>query len=277
LHSAWNASTICCHAAGDQGTEGDHVSDHAMRAVVVGASSGLGRCIAVGLAQRGAQVALMARRLDRLTDAAKDAGAGSIVVRCDVTDADSCRSAVDEAASGLGGIDALVYTPGIGPLSRIEDLDVETWRAAFDTNVIGASITTAAALPHLEASSGAAVYLSSVSASLTPPWPGLGAYAVSKAALDKLIEAWNGEHPDVGFTRIIVGDCAGGEGDAMTGFTDGWDPVLAGELATQWLDQKYIAGNLLDVGELVGVVDAVLRLGAGARIPSVTVTPRPAG
>ena len=248
-----------------------------MRAVVVGASSGLGRCIAVGLAQRGAQVALMARRVDKLTNAAKEAGSGSLVICCDVTDADSCRRAIDEAASGMGGIDALVYTPGIGSLSRIEDVDVEEWRASFDTNVIGASTTTAAALPHLEASSGAAVYLSSVSASLTPPWPGLSAYAVSKAALDKLIEAWNGEHPGVGFTRVIVGDCAGGEGDAMTGFTDGWDPELAGELATQWLDQKYIAGNLLDVRELVGVVDAVLRLGASARIPSVTVTPRPAG
>jgi NAD(P)-dependent dehydrogenase (short-subunit alcohol dehydrogenase family) len=244
--------------------------------VIVGASSGLGRCIGVGLAQRGAQVALLARRVDKLTDAAKEAGPGSVTIACDVTDPASVTSAIAEAAASLGGIDALVYTPGIGPLAPIEDLDIETWRAAFDTNVIGASLTTAAALPHLQASSGAAVYLSSVSASQTAPWPGLGAYAVSKAALDKLVEAWNAEHPGVGFTRVIVGDCAGGEGDSMTEFANGWDPDLAGRFGMEWFTRKYIAGTLMDVGELVQVVDTVLRLGASARIPSVTVAPRPA-
>jgi NAD(P)-dependent dehydrogenase (short-subunit alcohol dehydrogenase family) len=247
-----------------------------VRAVVVGASSGLGRCIAVGLAQRGAQVALLARRVDKLTDAAKEAGPGALTIACDVTDPASVTAAIAEAAAGLGGIDALVYTPGIGPLAPIEDLDIATWRAAFDTNVIGASITTAAALPHLKASRGAAVYLSSVSASQTAPWPGLGAYAVSKAALDKLVEAWNGEHAGVGFTRVIVGDCAGGEGDSMTEFANGWDPELAGKYGMEWFTRKYIAGNLMDVGELVQLVDTVLRLGASARIPSVTVAPRPA-
>lgn len=118
-----------------------------MRTVVVGASSGLGRCIGIGLAQRGAQVALLARRRGRLDDAAKDAGPGTLVVRCDVTDGDSCRAAIDEAAAGLGGIDALVYAPGIGPLVRLVDTDAETWRRVFDTNVTGAALTTAAAVP----------------------------------------------------------------------------------------------------------------------------------
>ena len=86
----------------------------------------------------------------------------------------------------------------------------------FDTNVIGASIVTSAAIGELTASGGTAAYLSSVSASLTPPWPGLGAYAVSKAALDKLVEAWRAEYPHVGFTRVVVGDCGGGEGDATS-------------------------------------------------------------
>lgn len=248
-----------------------------MRAVVVGASSGLGRCIGVGLARRGAHVALLARRVDRLIDASEEAGGGSLAIACDVTDSTSCHRSIAEAAAALGGIDALVYAPGIGPLARLADLDIETWRAAFDTNVIGASIITAAALPHLVASSGTAAYLSSVSASLTPPWPGLGAYAVSKAALDKLVEAWRAENPGVGFTRVVVGDCAGGEGDAMTQFAANWDMDLAAEFATTWVDRHYIAGSLMDVEELVRVVDTVLRLGASACVPSVTVTARPPG
>jgi NAD(P)-dependent dehydrogenase (short-subunit alcohol dehydrogenase family) len=245
-----------------------------MRVVVVGASSGLGRCIGVGLAQGGAQVALLARRRERLVDASKEAGPGAVVLECDVTDPESCRTAIEEAASALGGIDGLVYTPGIGPLVRLEDTDAEQWRQVFDTNVIGASLVTAAALPHLAASSGTAVFLSSVSASQTPPWPGLGAYAVSKAALDKLVDAWRAEHPEVGFTRLVVGECAGGEGDSVTGFADGWDGDLAVELAPIWISRGYMTGTLMPVERLVNVVGMVLQAGAVDSIPTVIVAPR---
>ncbi len=242
--------------------------------VVVGASSGLGRCIAVGLGERGARVALMARRQERLADAAAEAGPDALAIPCDVRDEASCQGAVAEAARELGGIDALVYATGIGPLVRLVDTDAATWRRAFDTNVIGASLVTAAALPHLVASRGTAAYLSSISASHTPPWPGLGAYAVSKAALDKLVEAWRAEHPQLGFTRITVGDCAGGEGDAMTGFNADWDMDLMTEMAPIWVAREYIAGALLDVDELVRVVDSLLRSGPSASIPTIAVVPR---
>jgi NAD(P)-dependent dehydrogenase (short-subunit alcohol dehydrogenase family) len=226
-----------------------------MRAVVVGASSGLGRSIATGLGQRGATVALLARRYDRLVDAAKESGSGALAIACDVTDESSCQSAIAEAADGLGGIDALVYTPGVGPLSRIIDVSAETWRATFDTNVIGAALVTAAAMPHLTETRGVAAYLSSVSASFTPPWPGLGAYATSKAALETLIESWRAEHPAVGFTRVIVGDCAGGEGPSGTEFANNWDWDLAAEFHPIWQSRNYLAGS--------------------AYVPSVAVTPRP--
>lgn len=245
-----------------------------MRTVVVGASSGLGRCIGTGLGQRGDQVALLARRRERLDDAAKEAGPGTLAIECDVTDAASVRSAIADAAAGLGGIDALVYTPGIGPLAKLVDTDAETWRRVFDTNVTGAALVTAAAIPHLTESAGAALYLSSVSASMTPPWPGLGAYAVSKAALDKLVDAWRGEHPGIGFTRLVVGDCGGGDGDARTGFADGWDWNLAAELHPVWAARNYLSGTMMDVERLVAMVRAVLHDGASISIPSITVAPR---
>jgi NAD(P)-dependent dehydrogenase (short-subunit alcohol dehydrogenase family) len=245
-----------------------------MRTVVVGASSGLGRSIGIGLAKRGARVALLARRRERLEGAAREAGNGALAIACDVTDARSCREAIEDAAKGLGGIDALIYASGIGPLARLSDLDADTWRRAFDTNVVGAALTTAAALPHLGAARGRAIYLSSVSASLTAPWPGLGAYVVSKAALDKLVEAWRSEHPNVGFTRVVVGDCAGGPGNSMTEFARSWDGKLAGELLPLWSQRNLLSGALLDVEELVKVVDTVLRCGATASIPTVTLTPR---
>jgi len=246
-----------------------------MRTVVVGASSGLGRCIAIGLGQRGANVALLARRRDRLVDAAKEAGPGAVAVACDVTEPSSCRDAVEEAARRLGGIDAVVYATGAGPLRRLVDLDADTWRRTFETNVTGAALVTAAAIPHLTVSGGAAAYLTSVSASLTAPWPGLAAYTVSKAALDKLVEAWRVEHPAVGFTRVIVGDCTGGEGPSMSEFATGWDLELAAELMPVWLARNYLSGSFIEVDELVRVVETVLRCGASASIPSVAVIPRP--
>ncbi len=245
-----------------------------MRTVVVGASSGLGRCIGVGLTQRGARTALLARRLERLETAAKEAGPESLAIACDVTSAESCHSAIAAAMEHLGGIDALVYAPAIGPLSSLVETDAETWHQVLDTNVVGAALVTTAAIAHLEASGGVAVYLSSVSASLTPPWPGLGAYAVSKAALDKLVEAWRAEHPSVGFTRLVVGDCAGGEGEAMTEFPKDWDPDRAAHFGAQWMARKYLSDSLIDVDELVTVVDAVIRHGSSLSVPSVTVAPR---
>jgi NAD(P)-dependent dehydrogenase (short-subunit alcohol dehydrogenase family) len=245
-----------------------------LRTVVVGASSGLGRCIAIDRGQRGDKVALLARREDHLVGAAAEAGRDAIAVRCDVTVESSCRGAIEEAATRMGGIDALVYATGVGTLRHLADIDAELWRWTFDTNVIGAARVTAAAIPYLEASSGVATYLSSVQSSQTPPWPGLGSYAVSKAALDKLVEAWRGEHPKVGFTRLVVGECAGGEGEAQSQFSTGWDRELASEVAPTWIARSYMTGLLMEVDELLRVTDTVLRLGATASIPSVTVMPR---
>jgi NAD(P)-dependent dehydrogenase (short-subunit alcohol dehydrogenase family) len=246
-----------------------------MKTVVVGASSGLGRCIGVAFAREGDEVALLARRLDQLEGAMGEAGPTARAIRCDVTDEKACRAAIDEAAESLGGIDALVYAAGAATLQRLADIDAETWARTFATNVTGASLATAAALPYLVESHGAAAYLSSVSASMTAPWPGLASYIVSKAALDKLVEAWRAEHPDVGFTRLVVGDCGGGEGPYQSQFTAAWDQELAAEIMPGWFERGLIAGSLIDVDELIRVLKTVLSAGATAAIPIAAVTPRP--
>ena len=97
---------------------------------------------------------------------------------------------------------------------------------------------------------------------------------MSKAALDKLVEAWRAEHPSVGFTRLVVGDCAGGEGDAMTGFANDWDHERAVEFGTQWAARKYLSDSLIEVDELVTVVDSLIRHGGSLSVHSVTVAPR---
>jgi NAD(P)-dependent dehydrogenase (short-subunit alcohol dehydrogenase family) len=245
-----------------------------LRVAVVGASAGLGRCIGVGLAGKGAQVALLARRHDRLVDAAKDAGNGALAVTCDVTDGAACQQAVAEVVSGLGGLDALIYTTGMGILAPLSDVTAEQWAQLFATNVTGASLVTAAAAPHLAESQGSAIYLSSLSASYSTPWPLLGAYAVTKAALDKLVEAWRVEHPNIGFTRLAVGDSLGGKGDAQTEFNKGWDPEAMEAAIRFWMDEKYMQGGLVDADHLTDVVHNVLTCGKSSFIPFLTMAPR---
>ncbi|MGX9792825.1 SDR family oxidoreductase [Mycobacterium sp. MMS18-G62] len=248
-----------------------------LRVAVVGASAGLGRCIAMGLANKGAQVAFLARRRGRLESAAKEAGGGAVAIVCDVTDAATCQEAMAAVVESFGGLDALVYTTGVGVLSPLADVTTEQWGKLFATNVTGASVITAAAAPHLAASAGSAVYMSSLSASYSAPWPLLGAYAVSKAALDKLVEAWRIEHPNIGFTRLAVGDCFGGEGDSQTEFNKAWDPQALEEAIHYWMDNGYMQGGLVEADHLVDVVHSVLRCGNSSFIPYLTLAPRPSG
>lgn len=248
-----------------------------LRVAVVGASAGLGRCIGIGLAGKGARVAFLARRRDRLVNAAKEAGVGAVAVACDVTDGAACQTAMADVVEAFGGLDALVYTTGIGVLAPLTDVSAEQWGELFATNVTGASLITAAAAPHLAASAGSAVYLSSLSASYSAPWPLLGAYAVSKAALDKLVEAWRIEHPNIGFTRLAVGDCFGGEGDSQTEFNKTWDPRALEDAIRYWMDHGYMQGGLVEADHLVDVVHSVLRCGNSSFIPSLTLVPRPSG
>ncbi|MBL7500190.1 SDR family oxidoreductase [Frankia sp. CNm7] len=236
-----------------------------MRTVVVGASSGLGRAIGVALGQRGGQVALLARRKDRLDDAVAEAGSGAVAVACDVTDQPSVKAAIDEAATAMGGIDSVVYATGVGVLKRLVDLDTATWHHVFDTNVIGASHVTAAAIPYLTENKGVVAFLSSITGSVTEPWPGLGSYAVSKAALDKLIEAYRVEYPTVGFTRVTVGNCVGGEGGSGTEFPFSWDPELAAAVHPIWFQRDYVNSDFVQIEDLINVVHAVITSGAALK------------
>lgn len=247
-----------------------------LRVAVVGASAGLGRCIGMGLAQKGARVAFLARRRERLANAAKEAGDGAAAVVCDVTDPESCSSAMSEVVDEFGGLDALVYTTGMGILSPLADVTVEQWAQLFATNVTGASLATVAAAPHLAATGGSAVYLSSLSASYTTPWPFLGAYAVTKAALDKLIEAWRIEQPGIAFTRLAVGDSFGGTGDSQTEFNKDWDPKALDSAIRYWMDNGYMQGGLVDADHLTDVVHSILLCGSSSFIPYLTLAPRPA-
>ncbi len=218
----------------------------------------------------------MGRRQDKIDAAAEEAGNRAVAIACDATDELSCSAAIAEAAKRLGGIDTVIYAAAIGPLVRLRDASAAQWRETFDTNVLGAALATAAAIPHLTSSAGSVLFLSTTGASYTPPWPGLGVYQVTKAALDRLVEAWRAEHPGINFTRVTIGECGGGEGDAQSHFNVDWDRALAGEMAGTWIGRGYMALSLIDVEHLVDMFAALVRTGASMQVPSMTMIPRPA-
>ncbi len=244
------------------------------RTVVVGASTGLGRCVARGLAERGGKVALMARTVEKLNGAVAEAGDNAIGIRCDVTDQSSCQAAIAEAAERMGGIDAIIYAAAIGPISRVEDATAEDWRNTFETNVMGASLITSAALPHLLESSGTAIYFSTVGASYTAHWPGLAVYQVTKVALERLIDAWRNEHPSLGFTRLTIGECGGGQGDSQSHFNVGWDPEVTMALAPSWFARGLLTGALMDIDHLIEAIAGLVNAGASLSVPTMIITPR---
>jgi NAD(P)-dependent dehydrogenase (short-subunit alcohol dehydrogenase family) len=224
------------------------------RILVVGASSGIGRVLGLQAAAAGASVAFAARRRELVESAATEAGGGAIGLVCDVRDEASCAEVVDATVTALGGIDAVVYSTAVDLLTRIETADADLWRATFETNVFGAALVTSAALPHLRAAKGRALYISA--SSVDRPLPGMGVYASSKAALETMVRAWQAEHPDVAFCNVRVGSALG------TGVTDSWDRGLLVELSATWNALGYVhdngPGGPMTVDQCASAVLAVL-------------------
>lgn len=174
------------------------------RVLAIGASSGAGAGIARVLAADGARVAFAARRLEKVEALAARAGGGAIGLQCDVCVESSCFEVVERAVEELGGLDAVLYAPAIIAMSTLMEADAAYWEEVFRTNVVGAASITRAAVPHLGATRGRVMYLSSVSSS-GAVWPGLGVYMSTKAALERMVEVWRAEHPEVLFTCLTIG------------------------------------------------------------------------
>jgi NAD(P)-dependent dehydrogenase (short-subunit alcohol dehydrogenase family) len=166
------------------------------RALVTGGSSGIGKACAIALARHGARVAVAARRRDQVDETvARIAAAegpegnpsGPSAARAVVADLSLDRErarCVEEAAAFLGGIDVLVNAAGILEGGTVETTTLEAWDRTMEINVRSIFHLTQLALPHLIASRGCIVNLSSVAG--IRAYPGVLSYCVSKAAVDQM-------------------------------------------------------------------------------------------
>ncbi len=125
------------------------------KAVVTGATSGIGSEIAVMLAEQGASVAVIGRNIERGEQVAqriRAAGGEACVLLHDVSDDKECRMAADRAAEQLGGIDILVNCAGILTKTKIDDITREEWDKVLSTNLSGTFFMIQSCLPYLRKS-----------------------------------------------------------------------------------------------------------------------------
>jgi NADP-dependent 3-hydroxy acid dehydrogenase YdfG len=121
-------------------------------ALVTGASSGIGHATALELARKGASVAVVGRREDRLTVLASEissTGGKALVVPADITTAEAAAEAVERTVEGLGRLDTLVNNAGLMLLGPTPGADLNEWQRMVDINLMGLMYTSHAAMPHL--------------------------------------------------------------------------------------------------------------------------------
>lgn len=121
-------------------------------AVVTGASSGIGAATALALAREGADVALVARRADRLEELAagiRDEGRSCIALTADLRDMARARQAIDDAVERFARLDVMVNSVGYAAVGPFEFSDPEDWERMVDLNVRAVLHTSQKALPHL--------------------------------------------------------------------------------------------------------------------------------
>jgi NAD(P)-dependent dehydrogenase (short-subunit alcohol dehydrogenase family) len=161
------------------------------RFVVTGASSGIGREIALELGRHGADVVALARSADKLATLAADfqrlSGRCEIVAG-DVTDDGARHACVRRATEAFGGLDVLVNNAGVGAFVNVADMSIEHWQQVIETNLSGVFYCSHAAIPHLRRRGGGwIVNISSLAGKNS--FAGGAAYCASKAGLNAFSES----------------------------------------------------------------------------------------
>ncbi|HEY2013437.1 MAG TPA: SDR family oxidoreductase [Bryobacteraceae bacterium] len=155
--------------------------------LVTGAASGIGRAAALKFAREGARVALVGRRADRLlgvAEAIRSESGEALALSADVTIEGDAARVVAETVARHGSLDVLVNAAGILVPGTVENTSLAAWDATMNVNLRAVFHLMNLAAPHLAATRGNIVNVSSVTGLRS--FPGVLAYCVSKAAVDQL-------------------------------------------------------------------------------------------
>jgi NAD(P)-dependent dehydrogenase (short-subunit alcohol dehydrogenase family) len=173
-------------------------------ALISGGGSGIGAAIARRFATEGARVVVTGRRAAPLREVAE--AIGGLAIAGDAADPEHAAGVVAASVERFGSVDVVVANAGVGFGGSGGDVSDETWRATLDINLTGALFLVRAAMPHLEASRGAIVLVSSVSGFVASA--SSAAYVASKAGM-------------IGLAKSIAVD-AGPRGVRANALCPGW-------------------------------------------------------
>ena len=173
--------------------------------LITGASAGIGAALAREFARRGADVALLARRHDRLLALGAEierSGRRALALRADVTIDGDLERAVASTLAALGRLDVVVANAGFGVVGRVERLTLADYRRQFETNVFGVLRTVKASLEALAASRGRLAIIGSVAGYVATP--GSSPYSMSKFAVRALADALGHELAAAGVSVTLA-------------------------------------------------------------------------
>lgn len=167
-------------------------------AIVTGASSGIGREAALLFAEHGAKLVLVARRrdeLERVADEIRDNRGDAIAVAGSVADVAVAREAVEVAMQKFGGLDVAFNNAGTtGAQVPLPEMTTENWHEVIDTNLTSAFLAAKHQIPAMLARGGGSMIFTSTFVGHTVGFPGMAAYAASKAGLIGLMQVIAAEY-----------------------------------------------------------------------------------
>jgi len=173
--------------------------------IITGASSGIGKAMALEFSSHGAKVVLASRSSDKLAEVANkiiEKGGESLVIPTDVSKERQCKVLVKKTINTFERIDILINNAGISMRANFQDVKLDVLKKLMDTNFWGSVYCTKYAIPHLIESKGSIIGVSSICG--ITPLPGRTGYAASKHALDGFLETIRVENIDKGLHVLIV-------------------------------------------------------------------------
>jgi len=168
--------------------------------IITGASSGIGKAMAVEMASRGANLVLAARQYVTLCEIAQQLqdkyGIRAIAVQCDVANEDECQHLIKQAVATFKTIDVLINNAGISMRALLKDVDLGVIKKLMDVNFWGTVYCTKYALPYITKTEGSIVGVSSIAG--YKGLPGRTGYSASKFAMNGFLDALRVENLKTG-------------------------------------------------------------------------------